>query len=93
MKKSAFKLIAVLGLFAGMLLAGALNAMYNPSNVQHLAIWPAPIDHPRRIVERTLLLPDGKVSCVSCHQGYRKEHGKLVVTKEKSALCFECRNL
>ena len=49
--------------------------------------------HPRRTVERTLLLPGGKVSCVSCHQGYRKEHGKLVVTKEKSALCFECHNL
>ena len=48
---------------------------------------------PRRTVERKLLLPEGKVSCVSCHSGYKKEHGKLVVNNERSALCFECHDL
>lgn len=48
---------------------------------------------PRSTVERKLLLPDGKVSCVSCHSGYQKEHGKLVVTKAQSALCYECHDL
>lgn len=48
---------------------------------------------PRRTVEKNLLLPDGMVSCVSCHSGYQKEHGKLVVPMAKSALCFECHDI
>lgn len=47
----------------------------------------------RASVERKLMLPDGKVGCVTCHAGYQKEHGKLVVPREKSALCFECHDL
>ncbi len=48
---------------------------------------------PRKVVERKLLLPDGLVSCVSCHSGYAKEHGKLVVPKTDSKLCFECHDI
>ncbi|QDZ27732.1 cytochrome c3 family protein [Noviherbaspirillum sp. UKPF54] len=48
---------------------------------------------PRKAVERKLLLPSGLVSCVSCHSGYQKEHGKLVVTKADSKLCYECHDL
>lgn len=48
---------------------------------------------PRRVVEQKLLLPDGMVSCVSCHQGYKKDHGKLVVTTAQSRLCYECHDL
>ena len=47
----------------------------------------------RSSVERKLMLPDGKVGCVTCHGGYQREHGKLVVPREKSALCFECHDL
>ena len=47
----------------------------------------------RRTVERKLLLPEGKLSCVSCHSGYQKEHGKLVVTNARSALCYECHDI
>jgi predicted CXXCH cytochrome family protein len=47
----------------------------------------------RSVVERKLLLPDGKVSCVSCHAGYRKDHGKLMVTMARSQLCYECHDL
>ncbi len=49
--------------------------------------------HPLRTVTRRLLLPNGKLSCVTCHSGYQKEHGKLVVSNARSALCFECHNL
>lgn len=49
--------------------------------------------HPRRTVEKKLFLPDGLVSCVSCHHGYLKDHGKLVVTKAQSRLCFECHDI
>lgn len=48
---------------------------------------------PRAQVERKLLLPDGKMSCISCHGGYQKEHGKLNVVMTNSTLCFECHNL
>lgn len=48
---------------------------------------------PRNVVERKLVLPDGLVSCVSCHHGYLQEHGKLVVTKAESKLCYECHDL
>lgn len=49
--------------------------------------------HPRRVVEKKLFLPDGLVSCVSCHHGYLKDHGKLVVTPAQSRLCYECHDI
>lgn len=48
---------------------------------------------PLRTVERKLLLPDGRVSCISCHGGYQKEHGKLLVANAGSALCYQCHDL
>jgi predicted CXXCH cytochrome family protein len=47
----------------------------------------------RASVERKLMLPEGKMGCVSCHSGYQKEHGKLIVATAKSALCYECHDL
>lgn len=44
-------------------------------------------------LSKKILLPGGLVSCVSCHEGYSKIHGKLVVPREKSALCYECHDL
>ncbi len=43
-------------------------------------------------VNQQLYLPEGLVSCVTCHQGYSKEHGKLRVAKQRSAICFECHD-
>lgn len=48
---------------------------------------------PEAWVTRNLLLPDGRLSCVTCHKGYAKEHGKLRVGKQGSALCFECHDI
>lgn len=45
---------------------------------------------PEITLSKKILLPDGKISCVSCHQGYSKDHGKLVIAKD---LCMECHNL
>jgi predicted CXXCH cytochrome family protein len=44
-------------------------------------------------ISKKILLPGGLVSCVSCHEGYSKTHGKLVIPRAKSALCFECHDL
>lgn len=38
-------------------------------------------------------LPNGKLSCISCHHGYTEQHGKLVMTNEGSRLCFSCHDL
>ncbi|MFQ5773642.1 MAG: cytochrome c3 family protein [Kiloniellaceae bacterium] len=38
-----------------------------------------------------VLLPDGKVSCVSCHRGYSRRHGALV-TRTQTALCLHCHD-
>lgn len=48
---------------------------------------------PEAAVNQHLFLPDGKVSCVSCHRGYAREHGKLRVGTQGSALCFECHDI
>jgi predicted CXXCH cytochrome family protein len=40
-----------------------------------------------------ILLPEGKVSCVSCHVGYSKEHGALVRSNARSGLCLECHDI
>ncbi|MES2149427.1 MAG: cytochrome c3 family protein [Pseudomonadota bacterium] len=47
----------------------------------------------RKLVEKKLFLPDGKVACISCHAGYQQEHGKLVIGMARSQLCFECHDL
>jgi hypothetical protein len=45
-----------------------------------------------------IMLPDGMVSCVSCHEDINiesrpEEHGKLVLSNSGSRLCFECHNM
>jgi predicted CXXCH cytochrome family protein len=48
---------------------------------------------PERLLSKNVWLPGGKISCVSCHQGYSKDHGKLVTPTRGSELCFECHDL
>jgi predicted CXXCH cytochrome family protein len=38
-------------------------------------------------------LPNGKLSCVSCHQPYKKVHGQLVISNNASSLCMQCHDL
>lgn len=44
-------------------------------------------------LQNTIKLPQGKVGCVSCHVGYSKRHGALVMSNQRSALCLECHDL
>lgn len=43
-------------------------------------------------LDKKVLLPNGMVSCVSCHQGYSDQHGELVMSNAGSRLCLECHN-
>jgi predicted CXXCH cytochrome family protein len=38
----------------------------------------------------TVLLPGGKVSCVSCHRAYSRQHGALA--EQEPALCLHCHD-
>jgi len=40
-----------------------------------------------------MVLPDGYVSCVTCHQGYSSSHGMLNVANTGSALCYQCHDI
>ena len=40
-----------------------------------------------------IVLPDGKVSCISCHQGYSDKHGKLVMDNRGDGLCLSCHDI
>lgn len=48
---------------------------------------------PAAQLSKNVLLPGGLVSCVSCHTGYKKQHGALVLPLANSALCFECHDI
>lgn len=48
---------------------------------------------PESKLSKKILLVGGLVSCVSCHEGYSKSHGKLVIPGSGSQLCFECHDL
>lgn len=41
----------------------------------------------------SILLPDGKLSCVSCHVGYSDSHGALVLQNSATNLCDACHDL
>jgi predicted CXXCH cytochrome family protein len=38
---------------------------------------------------KEIMLPDGMVSCISCHESYKKKHGKLI----PEATCISCHDL
>lgn len=41
----------------------------------------------------SIILPQGRISCVSCHLGYSKKHGGLVLPNDYSNLCQTCHDL
>jgi predicted CXXCH cytochrome family protein len=45
---------------------------------------------PQDTLPADVLLPDGKVSCLSCHQGYSRQHGEPV--RSDLGLCRHCHN-
>lgn len=50
--------------------------------------------HPVSRLNSQIHLPDGKLGCLSCHQGYTSIHGQLVqATGGGSSLCFMCHDM
>lgn len=48
---------------------------------------------PAMMLPRNINLPNGMVSCVSCHETFTKNHGKVISTGTTTELCFECHDL
>ncbi|VAW63462.1 hypothetical protein MNBD_GAMMA09-827 [hydrothermal vent metagenome] len=44
-------------------------------------------------ISKKIILPDGKVSCISCHKAYSQKHGAVVDVMSTTALCFECHDM
>lgn len=48
---------------------------------------------PASRLPKRIQLPNGMVSCVSCHETFTKNHGKVITTGNTTTLCFECHDL
>jgi predicted CXXCH cytochrome family protein len=49
---------------------------------------------PIHLLDKRINLPEGKVSCISCHKAFDKEHGAGVFNKnERFKLCNSCHDL
>lgn len=75
------------------ILRHAGNAVNHPIGKRYADSFKKGRYKPESAVNQRLFLPEGKLSCVSCHSGFTKEHGKLRVAKRGSALCFECHDI
>ena len=40
-----------------------------------------------------IVLPEGRIGCISCHVAFSMNHGDLVIRNVGSSLCMECHNL
>lgn len=45
------------------------------------------------LLSKNIILPNGKMSCISCHQGYTQKHGAIVEVSSGNTLCYECHDL
>jgi predicted CXXCH cytochrome family protein len=48
---------------------------------------------PEAQVSSKIPLPNGMVSCVSCHETYTRNHGKVLTSGATTTLCFECHDI
>lgn len=76
--------------FTGVVARHGVSSVNHPVGVSYQEAERYGGYHPLSLLNELLLLPDGKVSCVSCHEGYSAIHGKLLIKGEK--LCYECHD-
>lgn len=70
--------------------SGSVN---HPIGINYHKVASRGLYRPASQLKAGIKLPDGKLSCVSCHTGYSQKHGALVVKNDRSALCLECHNI
>lgn len=77
---------------AGYVLAHGGSTMPHPIGLQYDASKNEKYREPYEISKK-IVLPEGNLSCISCHQAYNESHGKLVMSNNGSALCFQCHDM
>lgn len=76
-----------------MVLRHESGAMNHPISTPYEDVTRSGGYRPISQLSKRIFLPNGRLSCVSCHDGYSKTHGRLVTATAGSALCFECHDL
>ena len=76
----------------GVLLHGGGGANH-PIGVDYAKASRSASYRPAQLLKKEILLPEGKVACVSCHVVYSKDHGGLVMSNTGSRLCMECHDI
>ena len=61
------------------------------ADYQEATLYGGYIPKPR--LNPAIKLPNGKVACISCHEGYTSQHGGLVISMDNSGLCQACHDL
>ncbi len=75
------------------ILRHAGQAFNHPVGVSYRRVEGQADYRPVSLVSRAVRLPEGRVACISCHKGYTRRHGQLVMSNNGSRLCFECHRL
>jgi predicted CXXCH cytochrome family protein len=77
---------------------GAVEARYTSGTPAWADAHPVGVEYraqrgslrPLHALDRTLVLPGGRVECASCHSLYSREPDLLVMSNQRSALCLAC---
>ncbi|MBF0161300.1 MAG: cytochrome c3 family protein [Magnetococcales bacterium] len=81
------------GLRKGGVLQHNSSSMNHPIGVNYAQTSRQGGYRPLELLPAEILLPNGLVGCISCHEGYSIRHGKLVRANAGSALCLTCHDL
>lgn len=75
----------------------------DPVNASRSANHPVGMDYARAsrgkgyrspaTLDPDILLVDGKVSCLSCHRAYTRQHGALVAAGDDRTFCMSCHDM
>jgi len=71
----------------------AQNGINHPIGITYAAAESFGGYRPRAMLDPAIELPGGRVSCVSCHQGYSVKHGAVRIVQRSGGLCLECHQL
>lgn len=67
-----------------------LRAEDHPVNVYYMEVTNGRF---RKITDTRVVLINGRVTCLSCHDPYNDERARLVMSNRGSALCLVCHNM
>ena len=79
--------------YEGVVLAHSETTMKHPIGFLYVNTAGRDRYHDIGRLDARLVLPDGRLSCVTCHLAYSDSHGELAVANTGSALCYQCHDI